>query len=186
MGTPRLPVAKPESERDSAGDSRRREDHRLALEASIGRITRHVSDALGTGYSMRTLEEQIQGVARSAGEVLEVQMQISRDQGRAEVDAVAPLHTLARRMGYGLAALESEGDGEADVEGAAADVGKEVSDALGRALELRRRGFRTVAHRDEARRQIAEAVASLHRLDAEVGELDEDELRAAAVAGGPR
>lgn len=170
---PRLPIHAPEGKRDIARKTRR-DDHAEALERAIGRICRHVAEDIG--LSMRSLEEQAAGDKRGDGERLEIVVAVAREH-KSEADAIAPVAVLARRLGYDLAPLACAAD-QPDIVAAAAVAGKELSEALGAALEVARmQAIRQVqrASMDPrgvavAVREIHEAIAALHALAREIQE----------------
>lgn len=165
----RLPVYDPESKRDMEGESRRRSEHAAALEASCGRVTRYVSEALGTAhFSMRTLEEQMHGDARTASEVVEIEIQTARDCGKPEAEAAAPLFVLARRLGYAVSSLPASPRRDPDVVGKAADASVEFSQAIGASLELVRGRLSSPLAIDRARKEIPEAIDALWKLARDV------------------
>lgn len=172
----RLPVFRPNEKRDMQVETRRAE-HARAWAACTERITRFVSDEIHKP-GMRLIEEIASGAKRGPGEVIEQVVVVAR-RHKDEVDAIAPVRELARRLGYALTPASAEDDGEVDITGAAAVAGREFGESVAALLDAARDGLRNPVKRDKARRETHEAIAALY---AALHEVDEHY----APAAGPR
>lgn len=160
----RLPVWHGDEKRDSAEKARRRE-HATAWQRATGRIGRFIADEI-IKPGMRLLEEIASGAKRGPAEVLEQVVLVAREH-KCEADAIAPVQTLCRRLGYEMTPMVQQA-AHGDLVGASADAGKEWSEGLAAALTLARAKFAAAVDIEKAEKELDEAALAILRVRAKV------------------
>lgn len=176
MPAPRLPLARAERKRDVEAETRRAL-YADAASRCYGGVTRHIQDELGTGNSMRYLEELGTGEKQDAAELLERRMVISLAQPSKRVeDALAPLILLCQRMG-GRFVPEGPASPAAQLHALVADHARESADVQQVALR------RCLDQDGMTPRDALALLRELDEQDAMAGALRSRALEVLAVAG---